>query len=188
MIIQSIKRVASHFLKLAADAEGNTIIEFSIVLPIMLAFFFSIIGFGFVIFESAVLQGALSTAAREGKTGFPNTGDSGTQCTGGVAVSSDGSCPKGSNPGQRWQEVQTILQGETSALFDKSKLILSATSYPDFIALEADRGGTGADVGGSGQVVRYTATYPCPQFLLALIGLPNIGNITATNIIQNESF
>ncbi len=172
--------------------RGNTAIEFAIVLPILVLFIFGTIEFGFIIFESATLQGALSTAAREGKTGYPDTADQGSQCFGGTCqYDSNGNII---NYGPRWLKVRSLLYSLTRTLFDPEKLTFTATAYPDFSTLERAMAGdptaqgVGNDVGMAGQVVVYTAAYPAPILLNRMLGLGPGGTIMAHNIVRNEGF
>lgn len=192
-----VSAMPKKFPKYLSCEGGSTVIEFAFVFPILLLFIFAMIQFGFLIFEQATLQGSLSSAAREGKTGYPSPSDPGNECTGGVCqFDRQGNI---TNLGARWVEVQGIMQSLTKNLFDPTQLTVSATSYPDFATLESAmqsgapcgtvNGCTSNDVGSGGQVVVYTATYPAPTYLNPILGLAKgKGVITAITIERNEGF
>ncbi len=187
-----MRNITGIWLASARCEKGNAAIEFAVVLPILLLFIFGITEFGFILFESATLQGALSAAAREGATGYPDINDPGNQCIGGICKTD----PQGNilNYGPRWLKVKSILLGQTQSIFNQANLTFSATAYPDFVTLEKSvKGqpgfkGTKDDVGGSGQVVVYTASYPAPTYLQRMFGIAPTGSITAHIIVKNEGF
>lgn len=186
--------MSSKFCKYIASEEGNTAIEFAFILPILVSFVFAMIQFGFLIFEEATLQGSLSSAARDGKTGYPDPGDPGNMCTGGTCkTDKNGNI---TNLGTRWQQVHKKLLTLTRNFFNPDQLTFTATSYPDFASLEAamnagtlGTGGTQNDLGSGGQVVVYTSSYPAPSYLNPILGLAKgSGKITAITIERNEGF
>lgn len=68
------KSAIGSFARLIFHEKGNTAIEFAIVAPVMLLLVFGIIEFSFVMATSAILEGAILTAAREGSTGYVPSG------------------------------------------------------------------------------------------------------------------
>lgn len=181
-----ISKKARAFSGTMHDETGGTLIEFAIAFPILLLFVFAILTFGIVIFESAVLQGALNAASREGKTGYPDISDPGFECQNDVCkYDAAGNIV---NYAIRWKQISGIIQTQTQSVFDQKQLKFSITAYPDFIALMSGMPGNADDLGASGVVVVYTASYPYPSFLLSLLGMNSESRITAYNIVRNEGF
>lgn len=153
-----------------ASQEGATAIEFAIVLPLLLLLVFGITEFCILIYESSTLEGALNSASRLGRTGYPDITDAG-------------------NPGgTRWNAVLSTMQTQTSGLLNPSKIQLDATAYLNFSSVGQQGQGVAQSLGGGNDVVVYTASYPYPPmfFLQSFVGKSPM--ITVTDIVKNEPF
>jgi len=174
------------FISAVTCAEGSAAIEFALIVPVFVLLIVGMLSFGLVIFESSVLQGALNTAAHQGKTGWPDTSDPGTSAS-----------------GLRWKNVNTIFTSLTNGLFKSSKLTLTANAYGTFTDAINDitiqKNGqititcppstcTAGSLGDTGAVVVYTATYPYPAipFIQSLFGKNN--TMIAYYLVRNETF
>ena len=187
-------RRGSHNI-LRAD-DGATVIEFAVVVPVLLFLVMGIVEYNLAMYATAVLEGATTAAAREGKTGYTAAGQS------------------------QQSYIYGIVQNRTSALFNPSLLSISSKSYAGFADIgqpepcispptapcpgtpgvnfvdvnhngqwDADQGAAG--LGGAGDIVVYTVTYPwtvVTPFLKNILGTNGVFTVTSSSVVKNEPY
>jgi Flp pilus assembly protein TadG len=162
---------------------GATALEYAIVIPILLLLLMGIVEYSLIMYASSVLEGATTTAAREGKTGYPNPDDETTRQQYVI----------GAPAGPGTPAVNGLLQNLASGLLKPTSIGITATAYDDFGSIGVPGAGT-SGVGIGNQVVVYTASYPWPivtpmlQNILDNSGSTGVFNITTTAIVKNEPF
>jgi hypothetical protein len=188
--------LARHCSNLIRCAKGATVIEFAVVLPVVLLFIMGIMEYNMIMYGMAVIEGATNIAARAGKTGYTASGES------------------------QQDYVYGIAQGLVSGLLDPTQLTISSKSYANFADIgqpepcisppsppcpgtpgvnfvdvnhngiwDSDQGAAG--LGGSGDIVVYTLTYPwhiTTPFLQNVIGNNGVFNLTASAVVKNEPY
>jgi hypothetical protein len=154
-------------------AEGVTAIEYAIVIPILLLMLLGIVEYSLIMYASAVLEGATTTAARGGKTGWPDPASN----------------PAGEAARQAY--AYGLLDIQAQGLLDPTKIVVTSTSYSSFSQIGVSGGGT-PGVGNAGDVVVYSTSYPWPVPIPLLQGVlgSNNGtfNVTSTSIVKNEPY
>jgi Flp pilus assembly protein TadG len=182
------------FHSLLRCRRGSVTIEYIAVLPMMLLLTIGIVEYNLIMYGSAVLEGALTAAAREGATGYASSGVS------------------------QQTYINTIVQNRTAGLFNANNITISSKSYAAFDDIgvpepcinpptppcpgtpgvnfadinhngtwDADQGAVG--LGGPNDIVVYTVSYPWPIFtppLRALLG--NTFTITSSTVVKNEPY
>jgi len=172
--------------------RGSTAIEFAILAPILIMMLVGVIEFGLVFTASVLLQGAVGTVSRMGKTGFVP-------------------------PGQTQDAyIRSQISALTGGYLDASKLTIQMEWYrgidsvgqpePCYVAVctSASPPGTYDDVNGNGQwdadqgspglgtggnAVLYTVSYPWPlEGLIASIVNKKTLTISAVAVVQNEAY
>ncbi|HEU5048390.1 MAG TPA: TadE/TadG family type IV pilus assembly protein [Rickettsiales bacterium] len=184
--------------------QGATAVEYAIVAPILLLLLLGTIEYGLVMYASAVLEGSTNAAARLAKTGYNNTSTSGT-CA---------------SPTQtRQQYITCVIQTRVSGLLKANLLTVSSKSYSDYGNIgepepytdingvghyvvgdpytdingngqwDSDMGAAG--LGGPGDIVVYTASYPWPIFtpmIQQFFGNNGTYTITSSAVVKNEPY
>jgi len=174
--------------------DGNTIIEFAVVAPMLFLLLMGIIEFGLIYFTNSAMEGATNIGSRIGKTGFT---------TGGV---------------NREAYIRSEINRLSGGFLNSSKLKISILSYSSFSNIGqpepcisppkapcpgrpginfTDINGNGtwdidqgsANAGGAGAIVLYSSTYPWSLFtplISSFLGRGGIYTITATTAVRNE--
>lgn len=186
----------SQFWRIRNCCRGATAVEYALILPILIYFIIGIIEFNVLMYASTVLEGATSIAAREGKTGYTQSGVS------------------------QQTYIYGLIQGRVVGILDPSQLQITSKSYANFTAVgkpepcispaaapcpgtagvnyvdvnhngtwDADQGAAG--LGSAGDIVVYTVTYPW-KILTPLMTpfFSNNGTVTLTSsaIVKNEPY
>lgn len=150
---------------------GATALEYAVLIPILLLLLLGIVEYSLIMYASAVLEGATTTAARAGKTGYPDPTSETT----------------------RQSYVYNLLDQQASGLLDPSKITVTATAYDNFAEIGQSSQGT-PGVGQANQIVVYTTSYPWPVATPMLQALLDGGDgtgtftVTSTAIVKNEPF
>lgn len=172
--------------------KGSIALEFAILAPVLLMMLIGIIEFGLVFTASVLLQGAVGTVSRMGKTGFVPAGMSQdaylrgqiSNLTGGFLDSSK------LNVQMEWYRgIDSVGQPEPCYIAQCTSTSPPGT-YDDVNGngqWDADQGSPG--LGKSGNAVLYTVTYPWPlEGLIArIVGKRNL-TISAVAVVQNEAY
>jgi Flp pilus assembly protein TadG len=187
----------SRLRTLRRDKAGLTAVEFAIILPGMLTLICGSLEMGHMIFARIVLDGAVVEAAR-------------------VATASLETAETARTVVMRNSITQTM---SAFPIADGRTITIETKVYQDFNSVRAeayndvDKNGkydlgepftdrnkndkwdasapiTGSSLGGAGQVVSYTASYPKKilfGFLAGPLGLGTELNLRATTVVRNES-
>jgi Flp pilus assembly protein TadG len=171
-----------------SHSEGETIIEFAIVLPIFLMFLMGTMEYGMVMYAQSVLDGGLSAAAREGATGYTGSGGQ-----------------------SQYQYVFGVLSSRIQGLLDPNQVQLNVVSQStlNVTGIPAPCMNNpppppptipkcSQNLGAGGDVSVYTASYPWPvitPFLQAVLGqgiygVPTPGTfwLSASAVVKNEPY
>ncbi|MEI6729917.1 MAG: TadE family protein [Pseudomonadota bacterium] len=192
------------FKSIICQESGVAAIEYAFILPVLLLLIFGMLETCMVFYASAVLTGGTITAARLAKTGYNNTGSTGT-CAG---------------VGQtRSQFITCIVQSKVSALLNPSLLQITSKSYSSFsnigqpepytdlyglgyyVATDpyTDINGNGqwdsdmgvAGLGGAGDIVVYKVSYPwhiSTPMLQNIMSSNGTLTISASAVVKNEPY
>jgi Flp pilus assembly pilin Flp len=184
------------FKNIVRNAQGSTAVEYAMVLPILLLFIMGSLEYDLVMYGMTVLEGATTTAAREGKTGYTASGMS------------------------QQQYIYGVVQTRVSGLMNPANLTISSKSYANFAAIgqpepcisptlppcpgtpgvnfvDVNHNGTwdqdqgAAGLGGAGDIVVYTVTYPwqiITPFLKNVIGTSGVFTLTSSAVVKNEPY
>jgi hypothetical protein len=178
-----------------SDQKAATAVEFALVGPVLFLLIFGIVEFGLCFTANIVLQNAIKTAARTGRTGYVD--DAST----------------------RDATVRRIVKEQASVLLDYTKIAFTSKAYGGLSGVgtpepfidangngKRDDGETYTDVNGNGtwdedsgvdgyggasQIVVYTASYPWAFFtplIGKLVSTDGTLTLTATAVIQNEPY
>jgi Flp pilus assembly protein TadG len=178
-------------------AEGATVVEYAIILPVLLMLIMGILEYNTLMYAMSVLDGSITTAAREGSTDYTAAGFSSRQAY-----------------------VYSLVQTHSQGLLNPTNLTVSSKSYANFSDIgqpepcispptppcpgtpgvnfvdvngngvwDQDQGTSG--VGGAGDIVVYTATYPWPIYtpiLRPFLGSGGTYMLSASAVVKNEPF
>lgn len=184
-------------------AEGATVIEYAIILPVLLLLILGIVEYNTVMYAMSVLDGAIIFAAREGSTGYVNDTSSGacpSPVVGGVVT-----------PQTQAQYINCVIGAHVGGLFNTSNLQISyndtgnstfnsTTDAPTFPTGPCTNDPTKVspslplcqeNTQSSGDIVVYTATYPWPIYtplLRAFLGTNGTYTLTASAVVKNEPY
>jgi len=194
----------SHLHRFPKNTRGSTAIEFALIAPIVILLIVGTMEFALIMYASAVLEGATFSAARLAKTGYTNTATSGT-CA---------------SPTQtRSQFITCMVQSKTSGLLNPANLTTSSKSYSGFSEIGqpepytdvhglghyvagdpyTDINGNGqwdadmgiAGLGGPGDIVVYTVSYPWPIFtplFNQFFGGKSTVTLSSSAVVKNEPY
>ena len=190
----------NYFLK---HSEGSTTIEYAMVLPVLVFFIMGTLEYSIIMYNSAIIEGATNYAGRMAKTGYNNTS------TGGTCAS----------PTQNQsQYITCITKSRVGTLLNGNNLVISSKSYSNFSNIgqsepytdvnnighyvagdpytdinhngqwDADMGTAG--LGGPGDIVVYTVSYPWSVLTPIMSRFFTNGkvNIRASAVIKNEPY
>lgn len=177
-------------------AEGSTLVEYAVVLPILLLLMMGVVEYNTIMYAMAVLDGSIATAAREGSTGYVASGQT------------------------RQQFIYGLLQSRAQGLMQAANLSIASKSYADFASIgkpepcitpslapcpgtpgvnfvdvngngiwDQDQGAAG--LGGAGDIVVYTASYPWPVYtpiLRPFLGSNGTFTLSASAVVKNEPY
>jgi Flp pilus assembly pilin Flp len=178
-------------------AEGATVVEYALILPILLMLIMGILEYNTIMYAMSVLDGSVTAAAREGSTGYTGSGYS-----------------------TRQLYVYSLVKSHSSGLLAPASLNISSKSYSAFSNMhqpepcispttapcpgtpgtnfvdingngiwDQDQGTSG--VGGAGDIVVYTVSYPWPIYtpiLKPFLGSGGTFTITSSAVVKNEPY
>lgn len=177
------------------DRDGVTAIEFALIAPVLSFMIMGMVELSLIMFAQSVMDSAVLTASRLGKTGY----EEGSGVT-------------------REETIMNALNARAGALLNVANVSISQLSYAQFDQIGdpepfTDTNGNGirdegenyTDVntngqydddmgaesaGGAGEVVVYTVTYPWPIFTPLLSGFFSGGGVTLTSrtVVLNEPY
>jgi len=166
--------IRARFTSLAHHNEGAAIIEYAIVIPILLLLMIGIIEYSLVMYGTSVLDGATEEAARDGSTGYFNTG---TGACGGATQTQTG-------------YINCILQNRVSGLLNPAQLIITAKSFnADGVPYCTVPPCPPEDIGNPGDIVEYTVVYQwaiITPLLRNFLGNNGVFTITSNALVKNE--
>jgi Flp pilus assembly protein TadG len=179
------------------DSDGATVIEYAIILPVLLLLIMGIIEYNTMMYASAVLEGSTIAAAREGATGYVAAGQPSRQAY-----------------------IYSLVQQHSAGLLNPASLAISSKSYAAFNDIgqpepcispptppcpgtpgvnfvdvngngtwDQDQGAAG--LGGAGDIVVYTVTYPWPIYtpiLRPFLGTGGTFTLTSSSVVKNEPY
>jgi Flp pilus assembly protein TadG len=188
--------------KFAKNEEGSTIIEFAIISPVLFLIMLAIVEFSMVMYSTTVLDQALISASRAGKTGYVNATANG-QCPSPVV---NGTVV----PQTQAQYINCIVGVHVSGLLNPNLLQISyrdtgstvfntstdtptytsnCTNTPSQASNTLPLCAEGAQ--GAGDIVVYTVTYPWPiitPMIQHFLGTNGIYTLTASAVVKNEPY
>lgn len=151
--------------RVGRDRSGSAVVELAFVVPAMIAMLLVVVEFGTMLTAQGVLDTAALRASRTGSTGYT---------------------PDGST---RDQYMRDFIAAQAFGLLKANKVAITATSYASFD--DVDKEGKGSPgFGGSGQVVKYTLSYPWTGITSLFGKLLTSGqvNLTASLAVRNETW
>lgn len=175
-------------------ARGSAIVEYAIILPILMLMVMGIVEYNMMMYATSILDGATTAAAREGATGYT------------------------SGTGSRQAYIYSIVQARTAALLNPNNLSISSKSYANFADIgqpepcitpspcpgtpgvnfvdvngngtwDQDQGAAG--LGGAGDIVVYTVTYPWKIYtpmLRPFLGTNGTVTLASSSVVKNEPY
>lgn len=183
------------FHRLARNREGVTTIEFAMIAPVLLLLMMGIIEFSLIMVAYSLMESATTVSARLGATGFATAGIS------------------------RQQTILNSIAQRASTFIDASKLGITTKYYSQYSNINdpepfTDSNGNGgrdsgepytdvngngqwdsdmgiAGLGGAGDIVVYTVTYPwqvVTPMVGEFIGTNGVVNLTTHAVTKNEPF
>jgi Flp pilus assembly protein TadG len=185
-------------------AEGSTIVEYAIIAPVLMLLILGIVEYNMVMYGMAVLDGAITIAAREGHTGYVNSTSSGT-CPSPVV---NGTL----TPQTQAQYINCLIGVHVGGLFDTSKLQISyvdtgssafnaASDTPTFPSGPCTNNPALANPPTfpmctessqtAGDIVVYTVTYPWPIYtpiVQSFLGSHGTFTLSASAVVKNEPY
>jgi len=186
------------------SATGSAAIEFAFLLPVLLVFLMGIIEYNMIMYASAVLQGATVIAAREGKTGYTQSGMSQQDYIYGIVRTRvtgllDTSIP--ASPGVAALQISSKSYASYNAIGQPEPCI-SPTQPPcpgtpgvNFTDVnhngvwDSDEGSAG--LGGQGDIVVYTVTYSwhvLTPIMSNFLGTNGVVTLSASSVAKNEPY
>lgn len=153
------------FSRLIRCNDGVTAIEFALLSPVLLLMVMGIIEFAVIMFVSVVMESATDMTARLGSTGYVPTGTS------------------------QAQEIINNVDSMTAGLLNANNITITTTSYSGFNEIGVAGQGTANSLGGPGDVVLYTVSYPwtiMTPIVSAVIG--NKITLRASTVVRNEPY
>ncbi len=178
-----------------ASQEGSAAVEFALISPVLLLFTIGIIELSLMMLTQNMMESATFTASRLGKTGYTEAGIT------------------------REDTIIDALQDVAGTVMDTSLVTIESTTYNEFGDVgqpepfvdansngehddgenftdvngngiyDTDMGTTG--LGGAGQVVVYTVSYPwhiTTPLMSAIFGEDGVFVLTARTVVRNEPF
>jgi len=175
--------------------DGAAAVEFALIAPVLLLFTIGIIEMSFLMLTQNMMESATFAAARTGKTGFTEAGES------------------------REQSIRDALEDLAGTVMDVNQISIDSKTYNEFgdvgkpePFIDANANGTrdsgenftdingngtydtdmgSSGLGGAGEVVVYTVSYPwhlTTPLLSLIFGQNGIVNLTARTVVKNEPF
>jgi hypothetical protein len=184
----------SHRKNISSDQSGIAALEFALIAPVFFIMMMGIIEFSLIMFTLATMESATNITSRLGKTGYTALGST------------------------REEQIVQNVKDKTAGLLDPNQIAIDSKSYSNFNNIgqpepcisppttpcpgtpgvhfsdvngngtwDADMGKAG--LGGAGDVVVYTVSYPWTvqtPFVNQVIG--SIFTITVRSVVRNEPF
>lgn len=190
---------------LVRDRRGNTVIEFAIVAPVMIALIMGLLDLGFQIYAQSVLDGAVQKAARDSalQGGAQSTGTIDSRVLGMLQPligSPQPSCavavPSTRVPAtwcvtRKNYDNFAAIKPEPFSDTNGNGLRDSSECFQDVNgngSWDADPGNAGQ--GGANDVTLYTFSVTFPRLfpVAAMIGWPAMLRMTSTTILKNQPY
>lgn len=174
--------------------EGVAAVEFAMVAPVLFLLIFGITEFSLIMYATSIIEGATTNSSRMGKTGYTEAGMT------------------------REEMIYDIIKDEAGSLFNPDHLVITAKAYNDYDDIGVaedydDNNGNGtydvgdtlydtngngvwdsdigaAGLGGAGDVVVYTVSYPWELFtpLIGSMFENSTYTITTSIVVKNEPY
>lgn len=182
-------------LRFIRDARGVTAVEFAVIAPVLLLLLMGIVEYALIMLASSVMESATVISSRIGATGYANAGTS------------------------REETILASVRGRAGSLLDSRSLTVSSKFYSQFDQINdpepftdtnrngrrdsgepyTDVNGNGqwdsdmgqAGLGGAGDIVVYTVSYPwhvLTPIMRELMGTQGVVTITSRAVMKNEPF
>ena len=153
----------------ARKTRGTTAVEMALVAPVFFLMLIGLTEISMVMLVQHLMENAAYNATRLAKTGYAANGKT------------------------QLQTVTGVLDSELSSLkgvIDPNKITMTSTAYSDFNNIgQAGQGASG--MGGCGQIVVYTISYPWKIFtpmMSAIIGTNGTLTISSNIVVRNEPY
>lgn len=191
--------------RLARDRRGNTVIEFAIVAPVMIALIMGLLDLGFQVYAQSVLDGAVQKAARDsalqGGAQSTSTIDARVLALLNPLIGSPQPSCATTLPSTRVPATWCVtrknydnfaaIKPEPFSDTNGNGLRDPGECFQDIngnFAWDADPGSTGQ--GGANDVTLYTfaVTYPRLFPIAAMIGWPAMLRMSSTTILKNQPY
>lgn len=184
--------------------EGAAAIEYAVILPVLMWLVMGIIEYNCIMYASATLEGALNSAAREGKTGYVNATVAGV-CPSPVV---NGTV----SPQTQASYINCLVGYHVGGLLDPTKLQISyndtntstfnaASDTPTVSATPCTNNAALANPPSlplcsensqsAGDIVLYTVTYSwniITPIMQNFLGVNGVYTLTASAIVKNEPY
>jgi Flp pilus assembly protein TadG len=161
------------------NQRGASIIEFALVAPILLLFIFAILEYGIITFTQSVVEGATTTAARTGKTGFTVSGALPT-------------------PQDRANTIRAAFASNSGSTLQQNNLKICAYAFSTFnannptecVADIVDPNIVPFNAGVGGEVTVYVVTYQWSVLtpILRPFFTSGTAKLTSITTVRNEGF
>jgi Flp pilus assembly protein TadG len=183
--------------RLHDDRSGATIIEFALILPVLMTLICGAVEIGHMLFARVMLEGAVVDAARIATASLESS-----QSQRDAAMRASIATAMRVFPIQKGKTItiQTKVFHDFSTASPETYLDANKNGKYDLGETYTDRNknnvwdaGTpvaGSSMGGAGDVVSITATYPKQVmfgFLVTQLGLGSAMNLSATTVVRNEA-
>lgn len=183
--------------RLAKDIRGVTLIEFSIMLPAMLTMIMGSIEMGHMLYARQVLEGATVEAARKATASLETKESDRTKIMRDTITNQMAPFPLAKNAKI---DIATKVYADFSSAFPETYDDVNKNDSYDVGEPYVDRNKNGkwdnttpkaGTLGGPGDVVSYTVTFPKALlfgYIGSIIGIQNgTINLKATTVVRNEA-
>jgi Flp pilus assembly protein TadG len=188
-----VNRMRAFFARLRGAREGVTIVEFALVLGPFLVLILGLCDIGFRIYLGAMLQGALTEAARQQTVGGVSAATINSFVTGRMATIIPVSAGQLTITPNSYFDYSGIQQMEPLTTDANGNNVLDVgdcfTDYNGNGTRDANNGASG--LGGSDDIVYYKAVLTFPSFvpMRLLIGQSqSTETVTASTMMKNQPY
>lgn len=188
-------KISHALLRLRRDDRGIAAIEFALLAPTFLLLVMGIIEFSLVMYCTSVLESAAVNSARLAKTGYTQQGITRQQMIYDMVKSRASGLMNPNNVGisaKYYSQISQINDPEPYTDSNNNHVHDASEPYTDINAngqWDADMGTAG--LGGAGDIVVYTVTYPWPistPIIRSFIGQGGIYTVTSSVVVRNEPY
>ena len=182
-------------MSLFRSQDGAAAVEFALIAPVLLLFTVGIIEMSFMMLTQNIMESATFSASRLGKTGFTESGMSREETIRNALEEMAGTVMdvnQVSIDSKTYSEFGDVGQPEPFVDADGNGTRDSGENFTDINGngtYDTDMGTSG--LGGAGEVVVYTVSYPwhlTTPLLGSIFGDNGIVNLTARTVVKNEPF